>query len=282
MIDASLCWDKNRNGASIGRRSARLRTNGVVLLCALCALPEYAAPAHSEPMVNETSRDLATSRALGEASNRFRLPVHWLRAVMSAESGGDAKSVSSKGAIGLMQLMLATYTELRTRYDLGADPFDSHDDIPAGAAYLRELLDQYGERGFLAAYNAGPGRYEELLRARLLPAETTHYVERIASTVSLGGRSTEPFSASSGNGSSSIFVAITKSDEREYKWPKHNVDTALRAEESTGRTLSFRRSETSDDLPVLHAASDSNASSPAVLQRASDLFAIRWSSGASQ
>jgi soluble lytic murein transglycosylase-like protein len=95
-------------------------------------------------------------------------------------SGGDAKSVSSKAAIGLMQLMPATYAELRTRYGLGADPFDPHDNILAGAAYLRELLDQYGERGFLAAYNAGPERYEHYLRGRSLPAETTDYVRRIA------------------------------------------------------------------------------------------------------
>jgi soluble lytic murein transglycosylase-like protein len=107
----------------------------------VCAKARHVATA------NETSRRLAITNALTKASNRFRLPVHWLRAVISVESGGDAKSVSSKGAIGLMQLMPATYAELRTRYGLGADPFDPHDNILAGAAYLRELLDQYGERG---------------------------------------------------------------------------------------------------------------------------------------
>jgi soluble lytic murein transglycosylase-like protein len=55
-----------------------------------------------ETIANETSQRRAITSALTQASNRFRLPVHWLRTVMRAESGVDAKSVSSKGAIGLM------------------------------------------------------------------------------------------------------------------------------------------------------------------------------------
>ena len=62
-----------------------------------------------------------------------------------------------------MQIMPRTWTELRARYGFGADPFDPHDNILAGAAYIRELYDRYGVPGFLAAYNAGPGRYERHL-----------------------------------------------------------------------------------------------------------------------
>lgn len=50
------------------------------------------------------------------------------------------------------------------------------DNILAGAAYLREMFDRYGSPGFLAAYNAGPGRYEEYLAGRPLPTETRAYV----------------------------------------------------------------------------------------------------------
>jgi soluble lytic murein transglycosylase-like protein len=49
---------------------------------------------------------------------------------------------------------------LRVRYGLGADPYDPRDNILAGAAFLREMHDRYGAPGFLAAYNAGPGRYD--------------------------------------------------------------------------------------------------------------------------
>jgi hypothetical protein len=98
---------------------------------------------------------------------------------MRAESGGDTRAVSGKGAIGLMQVMPATYAELSHRYLLGPDPFDPMDNIQAGAAYLSEMLSRYGEHGFLAAYNAGPRRYEEHLRGRPLPAETIDYIARI-------------------------------------------------------------------------------------------------------
>ena len=54
--------------------------------------------------------------------------------------------------MGLMQIMPKTRTELRARYGLRADP---HDNIVAGAAYIRELHDRYGSPGLLAAHNAG-------------------------------------------------------------------------------------------------------------------------------
>ena len=57
----------------------------------------------------------------------------------------------------------------------------------AGAAYLRELLDRYGSPGFLAAYNAGPARYEDhLATGRALPAETQAYVATLAPVIGGG------------------------------------------------------------------------------------------------
>lgn len=277
----SLCRDATCNGTSKHRRSARFRRSALAVLCALSVLPAHAETTRRDASAHLTSRHAITS-ALAEASNRFRLPVHWLRAVMRAESGGDAKSVSSKGAVGLMQLMPATYGELRTRYRLGADSFDPHDNIQAGAAYLRELLDQFGEHGFLAAYNAGPGRYEDYLRGRSLPTETTDYVRRIAPALSLGGISVGPYSASSGNGSSSIFVAITAPEKHDGHLPRYIADAAFVAEGSTRRSLIPARIDARLFATDLQTENSPDASPLAALSRASDLFAVRGPSGASR
>jgi Transglycosylase SLT domain len=116
-----------------------------------------------------------------EASRRFAVPERWIRAVMRVESDGRQRARSKKGAMGLMQIMPRTWTELQSRYRLGADPYDARDNILAGAAYIRELSDRYGMPGFLAAYNAGPGRYERhLATGRPLPEETRIYVATLA------------------------------------------------------------------------------------------------------
>lgn len=118
---------------------------------------------------------------IAEASRRFGIPESWIRAVMRVESRGQVKAVSPKGAIGLMQIMPDTWASLRLRYRLGRDPRDPRDNILAGAAYLREMHDRFGAAGFLAAYNAGPGRYAEYLATgRPLPAETLAYVAALA------------------------------------------------------------------------------------------------------
>jgi hypothetical protein len=79
--------------------------------------------------------------------------------------------------MGLMQVMPGTYAELRARHSLGPDPFDPHENIMAGVAYMREMYDMYGSPGFLAAYNAGPNRLDDYLaNQRPLPDETRHYV----------------------------------------------------------------------------------------------------------
>lgn len=117
-----------------------------------------------------------------EASQRFGIPEAWIVAVLRAESAGNVRAVSSAGAIGLMQVMPDTWTELRARYDLGRDPYDPRDNILAGTGYLREMLDRYGDvAAILAAYNAGPARYDEhLSTGRPLPAETRAYVASLA------------------------------------------------------------------------------------------------------
>ncbi|CAM5611443.1 Membrane-bound lytic murein transglycosylase C [Aquamicrobium terrae] len=124
---------------------------------------------------------------IAEASQRFGIPEHWIRAVLRAESAGDVRAVSSAGAMGLMQVMPDTWAGLRVSYGLGRDPYDPRDNIMAGTAYLREMFDRYGNVGsMLAAYNAGPGRYDEhRATGRPLPAETRAYVAALAPV--LGG-----------------------------------------------------------------------------------------------
>jgi soluble lytic murein transglycosylase-like protein len=122
---------------------------------------------------------------VAEAATRFALPASWIVRVMRAESGGqtmlNGQPITSRaGAMGLMQLMPETWTAMRTANHLGADPYDPHDNVLAGAAYLRLLYQRYGYPNLFAAYNAGPARLEDFLyRHRPLPAETTAYIARV-------------------------------------------------------------------------------------------------------
>jgi hypothetical protein len=125
---------------------------------------------------------------IADAAQRFGIPVAWVAAVLVAESAGNPVAVSSAGAMGLMQLMPDTWEELRIEHGLGDNPFLPRDNILAGTAYLRAMWDRYGNIGaMLAAYNAGPGRYDEYLTTgRDLPAETRAYVSTLAPV--LGGK----------------------------------------------------------------------------------------------
>lgn len=120
---------------------------------------------------------------IAEASQRFGIPATWITAILQAESAGNVRAVSPKGAMGLMQLMPETWAGLRVRHGLGQDPFDPHDNILAGVAFLREMHDRYGSPGFLAAYHAGPGRYEQHLGGRQLPPETRAYVAALTPAI---------------------------------------------------------------------------------------------------
>ena len=84
--------------------------------------------------------------------------------------------------MGLMQVMPATFDDMRAQFNgIGDDPYDPHNSILAGTAYIRQMYDVYGSPGFLAAYNAGPGNLDAYLtRGRRLPAETRRYVAMIA------------------------------------------------------------------------------------------------------
>jgi hypothetical protein len=195
---------------------------GAVLLVAALILPaQQAAVAPSPPPIQTqtataapvplaTGKKAATAFALenaltpsqrmqrwepmiAAAAKKFAISADWIRDVMRAESGGrtllaeNTPIVSDMGAQGLMQLLPGTYKEMRAQYGLGPDVFDPHDNIFAGAAYLKWLRGKYGFPGMFAAYNDGPGLFEDhLFRGRPLPDETKAYVAGITRSLGQG------------------------------------------------------------------------------------------------
>lgn len=162
-----------------------------------CNTPIQRAPLVQNPSIVRGETQPGTSKwrsEIAQASARFRIPEAWVGAVMGAESGGHTTFngqpiTSSAGAMGLMQLMPDTYDGMRQRYGFGTDPYNPHDNIFAGAAYLREMYERYGYPRLFGAYNAGPGRYDAyLLNGRPLPAETRAYVEKIVPGAILDNR----------------------------------------------------------------------------------------------
>ncbi len=139
-----------------------------------------------------------------QAANRFSVPQRWIRAVMQQESGGheyrDGRAITSPaGAMGLMQLMPATYADMQSQNGLGNDPYEPHDNILAGTAYIRLMYARYGAPAFLAAYNAGPQRLDDYLgTGRRLPNETVRYVAAIAPRLGTEIAMTGPLSAYAG------------------------------------------------------------------------------------
>jgi soluble lytic murein transglycosylase-like protein len=164
------------------------RARGLIMTAIVLAIMGGSISAASAASVKTHSAPMAATNPVNpyagyitEASRRFGIPERWIRAVIHVESSGQVKAVSPKGAIGLMQIMPDTWAGLRLRYRLGRDPRDPHDNILAGAAYLREMHARFGAAGFLAAYNAGPGRYQDYVSTgRPLPAETFAYVAALA------------------------------------------------------------------------------------------------------
>jgi transglycosylase-like protein with SLT domain len=96
-----------------------------------------------------------------------------VRAVIQVESGYQERARSSKGAMGLMQLMPATARQYAV-----ANPYDPTSNIEAGIKHLKSLLDRFPVNLALAAYNAGEAAVE---RFRGVPPyqETRDYVSRI-------------------------------------------------------------------------------------------------------
>lgn len=118
-------------------------------------------------------------------ASKYRLDPSLISAVITAESAFDSGAVSRKGAMGLMQLMPGTASDLGVR-----NPFNPEDNIEGGTRYLKYLIEKFdGDlTKALAAYNAGPRRVENSGR---LPDETTNYIRKVYS-IYKGERRIEP------------------------------------------------------------------------------------------
>jgi hypothetical protein len=109
-------------------------------------------------------------------SNSGQATPALINAMIKQESGGNQGAVSSKGAIGLMQLMPGTAKSL------GVNPYDAAQNVAGGTVYINQLLSHYGGNvpEALGAYNAGPGRMNKFLAGKAtLPDETKAYIARV-------------------------------------------------------------------------------------------------------
>jgi len=171
--------------------------------------PTYAVPKAEEVRATRavaTRRWSAYDDLITEHSRTQGVRADLVRAVMQVESAFNPFARSPKGALGLMQLMPATIRQYGVR-----NPFDPADNVRAGVAYLRELLDRYhdNEELALAAYNAGPGAVDRHGQSVPPYRETRSYVAQINQ---IAGRRIEVQKA----GSSVIYKVIeTTVDGRE-------------------------------------------------------------------
>jgi soluble lytic murein transglycosylase-like protein len=134
-----------------------------------------ASPAASGPRLS----DVAVRELVDRVAARIGVNQRLARAVVQIESNWDSRAVSSKGAMGLMQIMPVIAQE----YSVD-DPFDPEKNLEAGMRHLRNLLEHYGYDSMraLAAYNAGQGAVS---RYGGVPPyqETRDYVQRVLALV---------------------------------------------------------------------------------------------------
>jgi soluble lytic murein transglycosylase-like protein len=155
-----------------------------------------------------TTREAPSARArrfdhlIEEHARLNRVRPELVRAVVQVESAFNPVAVSRKGALGLMQLMPAT----ARMFNVG-NPFDPAENVRAGVAYLRQLLDRYAnnEALALAAYNAGPGAVDRHKRSVPPYAETRGYVSKVSDIAGEAPRPRAP----------SIYRVVERIDGRE-------------------------------------------------------------------
>ncbi|MDE3179249.1 MAG: lytic transglycosylase domain-containing protein [Acidobacteriota bacterium] len=163
----SLVYNSNGNAIYINTGEAP-RASVAVALKSGGRAAEGAETAHAH---------LRIQKLVQKSASRNNVDPKLVDAVIGVESGWDPRAVSSKGALGLMQLIPATAARFGVE-----DPFDPRENIRGGVTYLRYLLGLF--KGSvplsLAAYNAGEHRVE---RAGGIPAipETVNYVRRVTS-----------------------------------------------------------------------------------------------------
>jgi soluble lytic murein transglycosylase-like protein len=138
------------------------------------AVPEATAIRATRPVA--VSRNRLYDDLINQHAQNNGLRADLVRAVVQVESAFNVYARSAKGALGLMQLMPATIQQYGVR-----NPFNPDDNLRAGAAYLKQLLDRFenNEQLALAAYNAGPSAVDR--HGQTVPPyrETQNYVSRI-------------------------------------------------------------------------------------------------------
>lgn len=120
---------------------------------------------------------LEIQQSILSASRQKNLDPALIKAVIKVESDFDPQAVSKAGAMGLMQLMPGTATDLKVQ-----DPFNPHENITAGTSHLSDLLSRFDGNLTLAlaAYHAGEKRVRR--HGKIPPIEQTHrYVEKVLS-----------------------------------------------------------------------------------------------------
>lgn len=124
-----------------------------------------------------------------KAAKEVDIDPQLLAAIAHNESGFKLSARSSKGAIGLFQLMPGTAKEL------GVNPHDPYQNVLGGAKYIKNKMEKYdGDlRLALAAYNAGPGNVDRAIKKAgniksweavqdFLPRETQRFVPKVLGT----------------------------------------------------------------------------------------------------
>ncbi len=140
----------------------------------------------SAPVRESPMPPASVDEIIQEAAQREGLDPALVRAVIQVESGFNPGALSPKGAIGLMQLLPETASLYGAH-----DPWDTVQNIFAGTAYLRDLIQHFNGDlvKALAAYNAGPKAVEDYNGIPPFP-ETQQYVMEILSLYST--RNVEP------------------------------------------------------------------------------------------
>ena len=128
----------------------------------------------------KTSTDFPNTydNIIKEAAEKYSVPEYLIKAVIKQESNYMPNAISSKGAIGLMQIMPSTGALLGVDdKELLKDPYIN---IMTGTKYLSQMLNRYNGRLdlSLSAYNAGPNLVDKLQRIPNID-ETKNYVKNI-------------------------------------------------------------------------------------------------------
>ncbi|MBW2568056.1 MAG: lytic transglycosylase domain-containing protein [Deltaproteobacteria bacterium] len=127
-----------------------------------------------QPEMQKASSRTEIENIIAHASKTYDVDPDLIKAVVKAESDFNVDSTSSKGAMGLMQLMPETAKELGVK-----NSYNPVENVMAGTRYLKSLLDRYDGNVTLAlaAYNWGMGNVER--HPERLPLETQTYIARI-------------------------------------------------------------------------------------------------------